>query len=1042
MAEQKDNEAILRAQWFASDFSWWKRALRSESVWDYPVETLVGTPDDIFKGIELLSASPQGFWELTQKMAESLVSKPAEPPYIDSSIKPAEAEPLDLVELQLQLNAAVRFTPEGIESLLQVLTLHAKTVTFEIIGLGDRIVVQFACDESRRIAARDAILGAMPEASIREERGFLDRAWYSVPAERKTMIHELGLFKDFILPLKTFQDYEADPLDGVIEALSHLNPGEIALFQVMFTKAEPWRTLIGQMLAEEKPISLARAFGDGHRAFAKHKISKPFYAAVIRVAARAETEERAARFLAAIEGATKQRGPAENELYLLSNSALPSIYAEDAHEKHVIARLSQRSGAIYNSEELAAFVHLPGTPKSLLNRKLHLLPRRTKAAPARFVSPDDGNVGSGVLLGINEHRGEKNGVTLRREERTRHTYVVGVSGTGKSTLLFSLILQDLIKGHGCAVLDPHGDLIDKVLDYLPPHRMKDVILFDPSDEEYPVGFNIFSAHSEQEKNLLASDLVAVFKRLSTSWGDQMHAVLGNAILAILESKQGGTLLDLRKFLVDKRFREDFLKSVEDEQVVYYWHKEFPLLKGSPQGSILTRLDAFLRPKLIRNMVAQKDSRLDFAKMMDESKIFLAKLPQGAMGEENSHLLGSFLVAKFHQTALGRQSLSQEKRREFYLYLDEFHNFITPSLASILTGGRKFGLGLILAHQELRQLWNRDAEVASAVLANPSIRACFRLGEWDAGKMAEGFSFFQASDLQSLERGKAICRIDTPGQDFNLESISWEYLLDGQGVLEEKRAAKARELSRQQYGTPRQVVADQLKAETELPIQEDTPHASPSSERVKPARPPRQEPVRGEKRAPREEESANQRQEERVELLPAPELATPGRGGPQHKYLQGLIKKLAEEKGYRADIEKEVLGGGGSVDVALERGEKKIACEISVTTNPDHEIANAQKCLASGYEVVALISPYSKTLNQLRKLASELEEEARKRIQFFLPEEFIAFLDSQEADGAATETMVRGRKVRTTYKALTPEEIKAKKKTIAHTIMTALKRLKG
>ena len=190
------------------------------------------------------------------------------------------------------------------------------------------------------------------------------------------------------------------------------------------------------------------------------------------------------------------------------------------------------------------------------------------------------------------------------------------------------------------MLDPHGDLIDRILGIIPESRIDDVVLVDPSDAEYSIGFNILSAHSDLEKNLLASDLVAVFQRLSTSWGDQMNSVLQNAILAFLESDRRGTIADLRRFLIEPAFRNEFLKSVKDSEVVYYWQKSFPHLSGNKSiGSILTRLDTFLAQKPIRHMVSQPENRLDFAHIMDSGKIFLAKLPEGLLGRENSHLLG-------------------------------------------------------------------------------------------------------------------------------------------------------------------------------------------------------------------------------------------------------------------------------------------------------------------------------------------------------------------------------------------------------------------
>jgi hypothetical protein len=359
-------------------------------------------------------------------------------------------------------------------------------------------------------------------------------------------------------------------------------------------------------------------------------------------------------------------------------------------------------------------------------------------------------------------------------------------------------------------------LIDAILQRIPPERADDVVLLDPADEDFPVGFNILSAHSELEKNLLASDLVAVFRRLSTSWGDQMNAVLGNAIIALLESNRGGTLIDLRRFLVEPAFRREFLSTVQDQDVIYYWMKEFPLLSGRPQGPVLTRLDTFLRPKVVRYMVGQKDSRLDFADVMDRGKIFLARLSHGAIGEENAHLLGTLLVSKFHQVVLGRQRIAETERRYFWLYVDEFQNFATPSMAAILSGARKYRLGLILAHQELHQLASKAPEVASAVAANPFTRVCFRLGDDDAKKLATGFVSFEAIDLQNLSTGEAICRVERAELDFNLRTAPLS-------EVDERTVASVRQqavmLSRKKYAVAREEVeAELLRSRGEIDLQ--------------------------------------------------------------------------------------------------------------------------------------------------------------------------------------------------------------------------------
>lgn len=272
----------------------------------------------------------------------------------------------------------------------------------------------------------------------------------------------------------------------------------------------------------------------------------------------------------------------------------------------------------------------------------------------------------------------------------------------------------------------------------------------------------------------------------------------NAILAFLESSRGGTLADLRRFLLDAEFRNEFLTTVTDPDLIYYWRKGFPQLGGNKSiGPVLTRLETFLAPKPVRYIVSQQANRLDFADIMDSGKIFLAKLPQGQIGKENAFLLGSLLMSKFQQTAMSRQAQHIAARRDFWLYLDECHHFITPSTAEIVGGARKYRMGLTLAHQELRQL-QRDSEVASAVM-NCGTRIVFRVGDDDARKLADGFATFEARDLQNLDTGQAICRVERSDFDFNL-AVPLPAEPDEAVARERRQAIIA--ASRQKYGTPR------------------------------------------------------------------------------------------------------------------------------------------------------------------------------------------------------------------------------------------------
>ena len=657
-----------------------------------------------------------------------------------------------------------------------------------------------------------------------------------------------------------------------------------------------------------------------------------------------------------------------------------------------------------------------------------------KAAPAIVRNA------TGLLLGNNVHIGQSVAVRLSPEQRVRHTHIIGASGTGKSTLLFNLIRQDIEQGDGVAALDPHGDLVDRVLSIIPENRIGDVVLVDPSDTEYPIGFNILSAHSELEKNLLASDLVSVFRRLSTSWGDQMDIVLRNAILAFLESTAGGTLSDLRRFLIEPNFRNQFLATVRDPEVVYYWQKVFPHLSGSKSiGPVLTRLQTLLSQKSIRLMVSQPENRLDFAEIMDSGKIFLAKLPQGLMGTEDSYLFGTLLVSKFQQLAMSRQAQQMSLRRDFWLYIDEFDNFITPSMAEILKGARKYRLGLTLAHHELHQL-QRNADVASAVMSHPATRIVFRVGDEDAKKLAEGFSVFTAQDLKNLEVGQAIACVERSDFDFNLSVPMPPKVGEEEGAQRRQKVITA---SREKYGTPRaQVEAALLRAwEGERPIEKVTPKPSTVEDRPLPS-----------DQAPASI---------LVPTPPPPPLVTPsdtkpstvsgrkasktpadlGRGGAQHKAIQQRIKQAAEKLGFRSVIEKQIPEG--SVDLLLERPDQTFACEISITTTIDHEVGNVAKCLKTGFANVAVICLDAERLKKIEAaIAGSLGHELAARVIYCEPDQFIARLQTLHPQvpkaPEAPETR-RGYRIKRSVTNLTPEEQKQREEAAIRSIAEVMQR---
>jgi hypothetical protein len=404
---------------------------------------------------------------------------------------------------------------------------------------------------------------------------------------------------------------------------------------------------------------------------------------------------------------------------------------------------------------------------------------------------------------------------------------------------------------------------------------------------------------------------------------------------------------------------------------------------------------------------------------------LARLSHGAIGEENAHLLGTLLVSRFHQVALSRQEMAEEERRPFYLYIDEFQNFVTPTMAQILSGARKYRLGLILAHQELRQLSARSPEVASAVLSNPATRVCFRVGDQDARALEGGFASYGPQDLQTLAIGQAIVRVERADFDFNLDTRTVPPA-DREQAL--KRRERVVAVSRERFAAPRvevEAILDAAVSTVESPATEKV-EASVRTAAAKVARGESDPASRG------------------VSVSTPPpvgvKIPTPGRGGPQHKYLQQLLSRWADARGWGASIEETVLDGLGIVDVVLQKGERRIACEITVTTPIGHELDNLQKCLAAGFESVLVIAPEEKTARAVeRRARRELSEASLQGVHFLTPEDALQFLDGVNSSTLETTSSVRGFTVKVRQKS--SDQAGAKRQAIARVIAKGLSRLK-
>lgn len=340
---------------------------------------------------------------------------------------------------------------------------------------------------------------------------------------------------------------------------------------------------------------------------------------------------------------------------------------------------------------------------------------------------------------------------IKRKDRRAHMYLLGKTGTGKSTLLRTLIRQDLLNGHGLALLDPHGDLVEQVLAEVPEKKHADLIYFDVTDTSHPLGFNPLESVSTQYRPLAASGLLSVFQHIwSDSWGPRLEHILRNALLALLEQPVA-TLADIPRLLHDNAYQKQVVSKLENEQVRTFWLKEYAgypaRFRAEAVAPLQNKVGAFLANPLIQRIVTQERSAFRLRRVMDEGKVLLVNLAKGKIGADTATLMGSLLVSRMGLAALSRADQPEEERRDFYLYLDEFHNFTTLSLAGMLSELRKYRLNLILAHQYLAQL---DERLLAAILGNVGTVVSFRVGPADAETIAPEFApEFSATDLVNL-----------------------------------------------------------------------------------------------------------------------------------------------------------------------------------------------------------------------------------------------------------------------------------------------------
>jgi len=649
-------------------------------------------------------------------------------------------------------------------------------ISLEFAAIGQRIRFYIWTPKHLQAFVEGQIYAQYPTVQIYEQTED-----YAQRRMHQTVIHstELTLTGDETLPIKTFPSFEVDPLAAITATLAKLDKEDEEMWIQMIARpiSDNWHKkgiktverikrgggLLGGGSGASAVSYAAQVFGalakppapgEGTAAAPElserdktrvtsiqEKSTKLGYQVKIRILYAGHDQHTARLRLQALVGAFKQF----NTTNLNGFEAKNTSFSRDVQAEYE-TRFFIDSGFILNIEELASLFHLPHTTVETPN----IVWATTKTAEPPPNLPVQGPAAERdiSLLGVTNFRGDNTVFGLRREDRGRHVYILGQTGTGKSGALELLTLSDIYYDQGFAVIDPHGDYAHNVLSFIPSRRVDDVVYFNPADSEHPVGFNPLEINDATLKGHVSSELVGVLKRLfAESWGPRLEYILRYTLLALLDYPNS-TMLDVTRMLTDRKFRADVVTYIDDPVVKNFWVTEFASwndrFASEAVAPVLNKVGAFTANPMVRNIIGQPKSTFNIRQIMDQGKILIVNLSRGLMGEDNAGILGAMMVTKIQLAAMGRANIPEDQRRPFYLYVDEFQNFATDSFAAILSEARKYNLNLTVANQYISQM---SEPVRDAVFGNVGTIISFRVSPDDAPFLQKYFEpQFEAGDL--------------------------------------------------------------------------------------------------------------------------------------------------------------------------------------------------------------------------------------------------------------------------------------------------------
>ena len=706
-------------------------------------------------------------------------------------------------------------------------------ISFEIAAIGKRLKFYVWVPKHLQNFVEGQIYAQYPTVQIYEVKDD-----YSEKDHPQQIVHttELRLKEYDVLPINTFQNFEVDPLAAITATLAKLEEDDEELWIQILARPidDSWHKksssyvnkvkngtgvfvtgggilpYLGQMFAalwkppEESATTTVKELSEREKSrisAVEEKSRKLGYKVKIRIAYLGPDKTTARLRMQAMVGTFKQFNTTNLNGFTTSSSS----YNRDKLAEYR-ARFFLSGGDILNIEELASVYHLPHTSVETPN---------IVWATAKTAEPPPNLPAVGTLpdheispFGTTNFRGSHTQFGARRSDRGRHIYIIGQTGVGKSGLLELLTLSDVFHDEGFAVIDPHGDYAANTLKYIPPHRVNDVVYFNPADREFPVGFNPLEVTDPNLKNHISSELVGVLKRMFDSWGPRLEYILRYTILALLDYPDS-TMLDITRMLTEKDFRKKVVDNVEDPVVRNFWVNEFgswnEKFMTEAVAPVLNKVGAFTANPLIRNIIGQPRSSFNIRKIMDEGKILVVNLSRGLVGEDNAAILGAMMVTKIQLAAMSRADIeSIGDRRPFYLYVDEFQNFATDSFSVILSEARKYGLNLTVANQFISQM---TPAVKDAVFGNVGSVVSFRVGAEDATSLQKYFEpQFDSQDLIQLHNRNFVAAMTIGGEKTPAFSATTLNIPPPQQDLTPQIVQHSREL----YATKKEEVEKSIK----------------------------------------------------------------------------------------------------------------------------------------------------------------------------------------------------------------------------------------